>query len=536
MARVTPSQEHLEYLQRIGVDILTPSNASAAAGAVPQAPDSATPAADLAIGARRLPMLWTKRRLLVLALSILLLLAAVAVAVWIFAAEPAAAAEPTPTPAPGVLPAGTSLDMFVHGKREPKVTPALPATSSASTSGDASRAPMPEQAQGPRAESGKEKAGSPSNGAAPRRVESAAATTSKAVQPWSLEALGIFALVALVGATLFCQGHLDGRVRRLEVTLHGTAQKEPHETNAAVPLHTAPPPNSDPAELYAAGSPATALEALVAVASARGLSPLPRPPVAAGIASVAGNVRPENQDAAVAFEVGYTQVIVVGDGLGGLPRGQEAARLAVGRAALSAATSLAETPGAPSFPQLVAGRALLDAAAALGGQALTAGYGTGRDGFRTTLIVVVATPETYGYAYIGDGGGVVQRSSGATETFVVPQKSGGIANVVSGSLGPMLQGSPAVGLVARKPGDVLLVGSDGVFDRVPDTFAATVSQALDAHGGDAQRVASLAVTDLAAATDSTGYICDDNLTFGILCTPVVDVVADRRRRVSAGRG
>ncbi|HQN10164.1 MAG TPA: protein phosphatase 2C domain-containing protein, partial [Thermoanaerobaculia bacterium] len=226
-----------------------------------------------------------------------------------------------------------------------------------------------------------------------------------------------------------------------------------------------------------------------------------------------------NQDAAIVFEVNSTAVLVVADGLGGLPHGKEAARLAVGAAALSAAEALGTSPAVPAHPELVAEQALLDSAAALCRQARAAGRAEPRDGFRTTLIVVVGTPSTYGYCYLGDGGGIVVRQTGAIETFLVPQKADGIANIVAGSLGPVLQGTPVVGKLPRRAGDSLLVGTDGVFDRVPDGFASSVVRLLGSHDGDAQAVASLVVSDFASAKDGSMYVCDDNLSFAILCTP-----------------
>ncbi len=551
MPRLAPSQEHLDYLQRVGVDIL--------AVKTPLAPGSPADAAETpAVIAARPPAhhatprhpgrawtSWPTSTKLLYILLVVAVLVAAGVIVWALTSGTADAAEPTATPIPGILPAGSYRDVFVHGKREMKASNTTPEEARPTT---ASTPEAPRRETAPASDPKDEKpeaapAAPPSpdtrKSESPRRGEPHPAPQPASPRPWSLEALGVFALVALAGTTLFCQGHLDARVHRVEVTLFGDEPRKKRKRDDSEPRTAdAPAGFTDPPDLFTADSPARALEALVAAASARGLSPLPRAPKGswgAGIASIPGNVRPENQDAAIAFEMGTTQVIVVADGLGGLPRGQEAARLAVGHAALSAASSLA-TPKAASLPQLVAARALLDAAAALSGRALAAGYGTGRDGFRTTLIVIVATPTTYGYAYLGDGGGIVLRASGAAEAFLVPQKSDGLANVVAGSLGPILQGSPAAGLLDRRPGDVLLVGTDGVFDRVPDTFAATVSQALHANGGDAQRVAALAVADLAAAVDGTGYICDDNLSFAILCTPAPSAVASGRRRASAGRG
>ena len=60
-----------------------------------------------------------------------------------------------------------------------------------------------------------------------------------------------------------------------------------------------------------------------------------------------------------------------------------------------------------------------------------------RDGLRTTLIVIVGLKDVFVWGYIGDGGALVVRRSGAIEHLLVPQKADpAIANVLAASLGP----------------------------------------------------------------------------------------------------
>ena len=262
-----------------------------------------------------------------------------------------------------------------------------------------------------------------------------------------------------------------------------------------------------------------ALDVLLAAASGAQFSAAPPevPPSrwGVGIASHCGHVRSENQDFGIAFRVAGCDVVCLADGLGGLPRGREAARAAVAAAAWSTVQTL-QAPEAKASPHLVSEKALLEAAAALASRGICDRTSGSLHGFRTTLIVLTATPNALGLAYAGDGGGVVVHSSGEVKPLLLPQKVNGQANVVGASLGPILQGEPQVFLFQRSEGDVVLLGTDGVFDRTPSTFPKAVVRALVERGGDAKAVATSVVTDLAGATDASGYICDDNLSIAIV--------------------
>jgi len=329
------------------------------------------------------------------------------------------------------------------------------------------------------------------------------------------------AFLAGLGYLGWDRRRLAERVSKIEGVLEPSPPEVVESSAPVVEVDALPDPSSAPA-LFTADSPQTALSALIAEAKRHRFPTLPATairPWGTGVTSITGNVRRENQDAAIAFEVGSTAVLIVADGLGGLPHGQDAARLAVGAAALSIAEELGRESAPPALPELISEKGLLDAASALCRRARASGWVTNHDGFRTTIILVVATPSTYGYAYLGDGGGLVLRQTGASESFLVPQKADGVANVVAGSLGPIMQGSPAVGQLPRRPGDALLIGTDGVFDRVPSDFGASVAKLLSVHNGNAQAVASLIVSDFASAKEGSRFVCDDNMSLAILCTP-----------------
>ena len=234
-----------------------------------------------------------------------------------------------------------------------------------------------------------------------------------------------------------------------------------------------------------------------------------------GLASVVGPVRSENQDHAVAWDQGQFRVIVVADGMGGLPRGKEAATTATRRVARHLAAHIAEG-NMLSRPLEVISECFNVAAGAL---RITTGITGNSDGLRTTLIVVVLTPQAMFWGYIGDGGCWVYRQDGTIDNILTGHKDPDAPNVLFASLGPTVQGYPEVGSTGRCPGDVVFVGSDGVFDRIPDAAefsASVVDAARDHFNGDLQRTVDEVARQLSEARDTHGTpICDDNLTLAV---------------------
>jgi serine/threonine protein phosphatase PrpC len=581
VSRAVPPPEHLDYLQQIGVDIHSPALAASrspvpaaaspahvpvavpvAVPAVTHQPAAAPPAAVVVASPpaarrpaarrsprpRHLPSWWA---IVEWAVGILAVAAAIVILVMFLMARgvlaqeaPTPDAAPTPTTAapeeqPAVPKRPTSKSQKAKSpsaKRrdaEPIQSPVAapvekPAAGSPPVETQAAPTPPPAPAAsvipGPSVPfEGQGPAASLSAPVQPAREEEHPSKSPRPPRgsPAALETVIGIAFLSGLGYYAWDRRKLGSRLGQLEAALRGDSSS-PSPAPAAVEDDAAPLRAPAPSALLNAESPEAALGALIAEAKRRGVTTLPKAATrrwGAGVASITGPVRKENQDAAILFEVDSTAVLIVADGLGGLPRGQQAARVAVGAAAISAAEALGGSASPVTHPELVAEQALLESAAALCRQARASGWVESRDGFRTTLICVVATPSTYGYCYLGDGGGVVVRSGGTVDAFLVPQKADGISNVVAGSLGPVLQGTPVVGKLPRRPGDSLFIGTDGVFDRVPEGFAVSVVRLLAAHDGDAQAVASVVVSDFASAKDGAVYVCDDNMTFVILCTP-----------------
>lgn len=237
-----------------------------------------------------------------------------------------------------------------------------------------------------------------------------------------------------------------------------------------------------------------------------------------GLATNKGNVRSENQDFGLSFQINGNNVLIVADGCGGVPLGGRAARLV----ALSAAASVVRNYGMAQrwhVPHVkdAAAKAIKDAAHRLAVEGDKLNITDVRGGLRTTLIVIIGNKREVGYAYIGDGGGCVVKSSGEVHRFLNPQKANDFAmNVLAASLGPMMEGDPVTGVLKHAPGDILIIGTDGVFDRIDKEFPKDVLRGCIQYKGDLQLVAEHIITEMASQQDKYGYICDDNLTLGIM--------------------
>lgn len=231
-----------------------------------------------------------------------------------------------------------------------------------------------------------------------------------------------------------------------------------------------------------------------------------------GVASVVGPVRKENQDCATTWDQGPIRGLVVADGMGGEANGKEAARAATTTAARYLIESIdAGHFGAKPLETIrktfkAAGRSLQ----------LRDGISGGKAGLRTTLVVVVVTPDSYHWGYIGDGGLWIYRCSGGVENLLIPQKDPAVPNILHASLGPVTHGTPEVGWTTRRPGDVLFVASDGVVDRLPDVTefsCAVIKVARDHLEGDLTRTAEEVLHQFEARVDEHNRpICDDNMT------------------------
>ena len=265
--------------------------------------------------------------------------------------------------------------------------------------------------------------------------------------------------------------------------------------------------------------PELLLQRLITTAQgSRRVTAKPRPPrdVAwnIGWATRKGPVRPKNEDFVLAFEIARRQVVIVADGVSGEPHGGTAAFLACQSAAWSITRQLGRLRAWDQpDPSAVASLAL-EAASRTLGKVADAFHRT--NGLRTTLIIVIASPKAYGYAYIGDGKGCVLRTTGTLDEFLMPQRASSDApNVLAACLGPRILGAAVSGLLARHPGDLLIVGTDGVFTESvalgKEFFKNLLGAALHFQG-DLQRTVASVLDELCMARDQFGFLFDDNLS------------------------
>ncbi|MEM6914922.1 MAG: protein phosphatase 2C domain-containing protein [Verrucomicrobiota bacterium] len=241
-------------------------------------------------------------------------------------------------------------------------------------------------------------------------------------------------------------------------------------------------------------------------------------PWSAGVFSYEGNSRAENQDVALSFSLpSGEQVFVLADGLGGVPHGRRASRIAVVAAARSlVASSLQQNDSSPKqwlHPAIVEAQRAIRTQSEL----MKIDPNNPRSGLQTTLIIAVTTPETVYYQMLGDGGFFLINNDGEIHELARPQK-GEASNQVGGCLGPNPQGRPIAGEWDRTPGDVVFFGTDGAFDVYADRndfVNAARFELAKVSDGDLDKFISHLVIEIAGW--GPGYT-DDNITLAAIGT------------------
>lgn len=211
------------------------------------------------------------------------------------------------------------------------------------------------------------------------------------------------------------------------------------------------------------------------------------------------------------FGSGERCVAGVGDGVASLPAGADASCCAVTTGSSHLAYYLGRDPAESELPEILH-HAMLSASHALTVKALYENI----HGMRTTLALIIATPQNYYAESIGDSKFIVVRKDGKVEVLVEPQRvPGRPLNELAASLGPVIDGNPQSSSLPVLPGDLLIGGSDGLWNIVDDEFPQTIMTAVKQYKGDLQYIADTVVADLVGEKDPFHLPCRDNITMAL---------------------
>ena len=232
-----------------------------------------------------------------------------------------------------------------------------------------------------------------------------------------------------------------------------------------------------------------------------------------------GNVRSRNEDFALGFRFHEHDVVLVADGCGGVPYGFQASRIA----ACAAALKLVDRWPVKATVAVACEDAMREAFTFASAQLAEAApiYAAPDDEqalLQTTLIIAVASSSRLTMGYIGDGGAVLVRpQEGTEERILQPMKAdGGAQNILAGALGPQTLGEPSIETIERRAGDLLLMGTDGIWDYVPESFSKQLIREAVVRGGRLGETLDAALELLAGHQDDLGHVCTDNLTLAVV--------------------
>ncbi len=244
-----------------------------------------------------------------------------------------------------------------------------------------------------------------------------------------------------------------------------------------------------------------------------------------GLSTTTGNVRDDNQDYGLCFNIGKYQVMIVADGMGGPPYGKRASYSVVKASAFSIMKDLGKRYKIfkPVLRDVVK-QAVRTASMALSAKADK--VDSYKKGLRTTLIVIIADKHEYVYGYIGDGSIILFQGNSFIHLLNPHKANMYIPNLLTASLGPTIHGEMVLGSHERKPNDFLITGTDGIFDRLEanpedfpqgtNNFLSLLMNSVLESDGNLKELSKQTINELADFQDEQGYICNDNLTLGLL--------------------
>lgn len=357
--------------------------------------------------------------------------------------------------------------------------------------------------------------------------------TTRDPEEWLLVALIVgYGALGGLSLVLFMRSRIAGKARAVVTAVPGRVIRRlcRKRADSAEGLAESPGPASDEPPAYRStrsdDDPSDPLvdcwlERLDATLRLKGAKTLPEQVWSTDFRSHRGNVRSRNEDFALGFRFHAHDVIVMADGCGGVPCGFQASRIA----ACAAAVLLVSRLPVNATNAAVCEDALREAFASASAKLADATHiyqstplGNQQALLQTTLLIAVASQACLTIGYIGDGGAVLIRPTDGTEESVLqPMKAvGGSPNILGAVLGPQMIGEPSINTIQRSHGDLLLMGTDGIWDYVAESFSKQFVREAVVRGGRIGEALESALGLLADHKDEQGYVCADNLTLAVV--------------------
>ena len=228
----------------------------------------------------------------------------------------------------------------------------------------------------------------------------------------------------------------------------------------------------------------------------------------AGQLSVVGPVRKRNEDCCLMFTLPDDRLVLLSaDGMGGMGDGHLASRIAT----LAALGAICEA-GDGQEDSLV----LLQYGFHQAGQMLKHAVGAGRMAHDagTTLIATIIEKDRYITGWMGDGGAWLMRCHGEIVPLMTVHKaSSTVLDVYLAADNPEDWG-PEFIVEPREPGDVVLLGSDGVMDRAdPREILGWLAKKVSTQGLGMSEALRVLIDNFATLRNPAGsLVADDNMT------------------------
>jgi serine/threonine protein phosphatase PrpC len=228
----------------------------------------------------------------------------------------------------------------------------------------------------------------------------------------------------------------------------------------------------------------------------------------AGQLSVVGPVRKCNEDCCLMFTLPDDRLVLLSaDGMGGMGDGHLASRIAT----LAALGAICEA-GDDQEDSLV----LLQHGFLQAGQMLKHAVNSGRmiQEAGTTLIATIIEKDRYITGWMGDGGAWLMRRHGEIVPLMnVHKASSTVLDVYLAADNPEDWG-PEFIVEPREPGDVVLLGSDGVMDRAePSDILGWLAKTVSTQGLGMSEALRVLIDNFATLRNPAGsLVADDNMT------------------------